>query len=147
MVQPEIDERHYQALSEFRAALARYERASAALSQQRGLSSPQFMLLLHLAATPTVLTMNELAARLLATHNNAVGLVQRAEEAGLVRRMSDPEDGRRTRLALTGPGSALVQDLTARHLRELVEERERLLRSLRYWSAALAELPSPDGQP
>jgi DNA-binding MarR family transcriptional regulator len=52
-------------------------------------------------------------------HHSAVGLVDRAEDAGLVQRSSDPDDQRVVRLALTPLGRRRLERLSAQHLEEL----------------------------
>ena len=71
-------------------------------------------------------------------HNSTVELVDRAERAGLVRRCEDTEDARRSIISLTEQGYAVLQDLVAEHLRELMRRRERL-------AAALSGLPGSAG--
>ncbi len=51
--------------------------------------------------------------------HSAVGLVDRAEAAGFVRRASDPDDARVVRVELTEVGDRLVTELTRAHLAEL----------------------------
>ncbi|MDE3086656.1 MAG: MarR family transcriptional regulator [Acidobacteriota bacterium] len=86
-----------------------------------GLSPSQHQLLLAVrghddARGPTI---GEVADYLLLRHHSAVGLVDRAAEAGLVRRAADDRDGRVTRVRLTRRGDRLLQRLSALHLAEL----------------------------
>jgi hypothetical protein len=55
-----------------------------------------------------------------------VGLVDRAEAAGVVRREPDPDDGRVVRVRLTGIGDHLVTELTKAHLAELYKLADAL---------------------
>jgi DNA-binding MarR family transcriptional regulator len=64
-------------------------------------------------------TVGEVADYLLLRSHSAVGLVDRAEAAGLVRRRRDASDGRVVRVELTGRGDRLVADLTRAHLDQL----------------------------
>jgi DNA-binding MarR family transcriptional regulator len=52
-------------------------------------------------------------------HHSAVGLVDRAEAAGLVRRVADAEDQRVGRVAATPAGDEILHRLTAAHREEL----------------------------
>lgn len=61
----------------------------------------------------------EIADYLMLQRHSAVGLVDRAEAAGIVRRQPDPDDGRVVRVQLTGRGDQLVTSLTRSHLAEL----------------------------
>lgn len=53
--------------------------------------------------------------------HSAVGLVDRAEAAGVVRRVPDPDDARVARVELTEKGDELVTKLTAAHLARLYD--------------------------
>jgi DNA-binding MarR family transcriptional regulator len=52
-------------------------------------------------------------------HHSAVGLIDRAERAGLVQRQEDSGDRRVVRLRLTPQGEGLLQQLTSLHLEEI----------------------------
>lgn len=65
--------------------------------------------------------VREVAEYLLLQSHSAVGLVDRAVAAGLVRRRQDPDDGRVVRVELTDKGDTLVADLTSAHLARLHE--------------------------
>jgi DNA-binding MarR family transcriptional regulator len=64
-------------------------------------------------------SVRELADYLLLQSHSAVGLVQRAEAAGLVRRRPDPDDARVVRVELTDKGGQLVTELTKVTLSEM----------------------------
>ena len=68
------------------------------------------------SASPTI---GDLANYLLLRPHSAVELVDRAEAAGLVRRVPDPADARVVRVELTNRGDLLVTRLTQKHLEEL----------------------------
>jgi DNA-binding MarR family transcriptional regulator len=63
--------------------------------------------------------VGEVADYLLVRHHSAVGLVDRAEEAGLVARVRDVEDRRIVHLALTAEGTKRLATLSTLHLEEL----------------------------
>jgi len=63
--------------------------------------------------------MGEVADYLLLRHHSAVGLVDRAEEAGLVGRTRDEKDHRNVRLQLTAKGTKKLEALSEQHLEEL----------------------------
>lgn len=73
----------------------------------------------HAGSSPP--SVREVADYLLLQSHSAVGLVGRAEAAGLVRRTPDPEDARVVRVELTKKGDQFVTDLTAAHLAKLIE--------------------------
>ena len=63
--------------------------------------------------------MGEIADSLLLKHHSAVGLLDRAEAAGMVKRSPDPSDHRVVRLALTALGRRRLEELSRSHLEEL----------------------------
>ena len=60
-----------------------------------------------------------MARSLLLRHHSAVGLVDRAEAAGLVHRTTDPADHRVVRPLLTNLGQDRLDSLSAVHVEEL----------------------------
>jgi DNA-binding MarR family transcriptional regulator len=70
--------------------------------------------------------LGDVAGHLLLRHHSAVDLVDRAEAAGLLRRVTDTQDQRVVRLELTGDGEARLSELAAAHLEELSRLRPRL---------------------
>ena len=64
-------------------------------------------------------TIGEAAGYLFLRHHSAVGLVDRAEAAGLLERMEDQDDRRVVRLRLTGKGADILVQLSQVHLEEL----------------------------
>ena len=64
-------------------------------------------------------SVRELADYLLLQSHSVVGLVQRAEAAGVVRRHPDPDDARVVRVELTDKGDQLVTELTKATLTEM----------------------------
>lgn len=71
-------------------------------------------------------TIGDVAEHLLLRHHSAVGLVDRAETAGLVHRRQDREDHRVVRLRLTARGAEKLRQLTASTLEELGRLSPRL---------------------
>lgn len=63
--------------------------------------------------------IRDIAGYLLLRRHSAVGLVDRAEAAGVVRRAPDAEDARVVRVVLTEKGDRLVTELTGAHLAQL----------------------------
>jgi DNA-binding MarR family transcriptional regulator len=64
-------------------------------------------------------SVGQLADYLLLQSHSVVGLVDRAEAAGFVRRRPDPDDARVVRVELTGEGDRLVTELTRATLTEM----------------------------
>src|SRR5262245_32014972 len=111
-----LRESDYRALAEWRYALRRFLSASEAITNARGVSPTQYQLLLFVRGfgrgRPSIA---DLAERLQIRHQSAVGLVDRCQKAGLVRRRRDPGNGRRVLVAMTGRGSRLLGRLAADH--------------------------------
>jgi len=84
-------------------------------------------------------TVGTLVDRLQLTQSTVTELVQRAEEAGLVRRTPSRDDARVVHLSLTARGEQLLEPALAAH----AEERQ-LLREL---VTGLADDGSPPGEP
>jgi DNA-binding MarR family transcriptional regulator len=117
----ELTDADYARLLEFRTSLRRFLRWSEMQAEAVGLTPAQHQLLLAIRGhdDPSGPTVRDVAASLLVRHHSAVGLVDRAQEAGLVRRAPDRSDGRVVRLQLTGRGRRLLARVSAEHLVEL----------------------------
>lgn len=116
-----LDDSEYRRLLQFRTALRRFLHWSGQQAEAVGLTPSQHQLLLDIrghddARGPTI---GEVAGYLLLRHHSAVGLVDRAEEAGLVERLEDGKDRRVVRLRLTSRGEETLRSLSAAHLQEL----------------------------
>jgi DNA-binding MarR family transcriptional regulator len=66
------------------------------------------------------------SAALQVRHHAAVGLVDRCERAGLVRRGPDPDDRRQVRVTLTQKGESILAGLSPRNRHELRALRKAL---------------------
>ncbi len=110
----------FENLLDFRVALRRFQRWSEDQAGAVGLTHVQHQLLVaikgHPGGPPSV---GQLAEYLLLQSHSAVGLVDRAEAAGFVRRRPDPDDARVVRVELTDEGDRLVTELTRVTLTEM----------------------------
>ncbi|MGH3171443.1 MAG: MarR family winged helix-turn-helix transcriptional regulator [Trebonia sp.] len=90
---------------------------------EAGLTPAQHQLLVAIKGHPGSCppAVREIAAYLLLQSHSAVGLVDRAEAAGLVHRTPDPDDARVVRVELTDKGDKLVTVLASAHLAKLYE--------------------------
>jgi DNA-binding MarR family transcriptional regulator len=111
----------FEALSEFRFQIRRFERFSEDAVQACGITPLQYLLLLHLKGFPgrEQASIGELAERLQAKHHGVVALVTRCEEGGYVKRRTDDGDRRRVSVHLTKAGERLLAHLAALHRAEL----------------------------
>jgi DNA-binding MarR family transcriptional regulator len=111
----------YANLLAFRTALRRFDSWSHEQARQVGLTHAQHQLLLAVKGhgDPDGPTISEAAEYLNTRHHSAVGLVDRAERAGLLRRVRDGSDARAVRLQLTDLGEDRIAQLAELHLVEL----------------------------
>ncbi len=82
------------------------------------------------ALAPEPAGISHLAERLLLRHHSVVGLVDRLEQAGLVKRVRSAEDRRSAQVILTPKGSTILKKLSVHHRRELHTNMPELLESL-----------------
>lgn len=131
----ELDDSDFRRLLQFRIGLRRFLHWSEEQAERAGLTPAQHQLLLAVRGHdgeqgPTI---GDVAGYLVLRHHSAVGLVDRAEKAGLVERREDSGDRRVVRLRLTPLGSRMLQQLSAAHL----EEIQRLTPSIQELSQGL----------
>lgn len=69
----------------------------------------QFNILLILKEEKNGLSQQALSERLTVTKSNIVGLIDRLEKSGLVKRQMDPEDRRTNCVVLTSEGKAILE--------------------------------------
>jgi len=119
-------------LAEFRYQLRRFVSFSEAACEAAGISAQQYQLLQVIATLPEgqESSISYIAERMVVRHNTAVELVDRAEKAGLVHRVADPNDHRRSLVETTSRGNDLLGQLVPVHLAEVRTENGDLLRSL-----------------
>jgi DNA-binding MarR family transcriptional regulator len=122
-----LDDHDFAELLRFRDALRNFLRWSEGEARAAGLTPTQHQLLLAVRGHDGDPTIGDVAEHLLLRHHSAVELVDRAEQAGLVRRRTDPDDRRVVHLELTSTGEQRLAALSAAHLAEL----HRLQRGLR----------------
>jgi DNA-binding MarR family transcriptional regulator len=120
--------RDFENLLAFRVALRRFQRWSEDQAGAAGLTHVQHQLLVAVKGHPGGVppSVGQVADYLLLQSHSAVGLVDRAEAAGLVRRVPDPDDARVARVELTKAGDRLVTELTAATLAEMHKLAETL---------------------
>ncbi|MDA8309944.1 MAG: MarR family transcriptional regulator [Actinomycetota bacterium] len=129
----------YHRLLALRTGLRRFQHWSEAQARAAGLTPAQHQLLLAVRGheDPEGPRISDIADSLLLRHHSVVGLVDRAEAAGLLRRVRDAEDHRVVRLRLTPSGEERLAALSALH----VEELRRLARQLPDLWEGLPDLP------
>ena len=120
---PRLTRQDFERLLEFRVTLRRFHRWSEDQAQAEGLTHVQHQLLVaikgHHGKVPPA--MGDLAGYLLLRPHSTVELIDRAQDAGLVARTPDGDDGRVVRVRLTSEGERILQKLTQAHLDRLHE--------------------------
>jgi DNA-binding MarR family transcriptional regulator len=113
----------FERLLQLRTGLRRFMRWSERQAQAAGLTAAQHQLLLAVRGHPHPLgpTVGEIADCLVLRHHSAVGLIDRAEAANLVRRTGDPDNHSAVRVTLTPAGAEKLEALTEAHLEELAQ--------------------------
>lgn len=116
-----LSKKEFEALSEFRYQVRRFERFSEDIVQPHGITPLQYLLLLHIKGYPgrDFATVGELAERLQAKPHGMVALVTRCEELQLVVRRQSEVDRRQVEVRLMPKGERLLTKLAALHRSEL----------------------------
>ena len=130
MADDALTDDQYRRLLDLRTGLRRFLHWSEAQAVLVGVTPSHHQLLLavrghHDRRGPAI---GDLAQYLLLRHHSAVGLVDRAEKAGLVERVPDPDDARVVRVRLTAAGASVLARLSTAHLQELDRLVPRLAR-------------------
>jgi DNA-binding MarR family transcriptional regulator len=105
----------------FESALALVDVLDDELGRDAGIPLRWYDVLVHLEETPDGLRMNELAERILYSKSSFTRVVDRMEEAGLVRRVRPENDRRSILVVLTDQGRAMI-DRARRHHRDGIEQ-------------------------
>jgi DNA-binding MarR family transcriptional regulator len=105
----------------FESALALVDVLDAELERDTGLPMRWYDVLVKLEDTPDGLRMNELAERILYSKSGFTRVVDRMEEAHLVRRVRPEDDRRSIRVVLTDEGRETMER-ARRHHRHGIEQ-------------------------
>ena len=97
------------------SALALVDVLDAELERDAGLTQRWYDVLVHLEETPDGLRMNELAERILYSKSGFTRVVDRMEEAGLVRRVRPERDRRSILVVLTDEGRKTMEQARRYH--------------------------------
>ena len=119
----------YESIAAFRYAVRRFLRFSEQAARREGVTPQQHQLLLAIKGFPSrdYASVSELAERLQMRQHSMVGLIDRTEAQGLVRREQGMVDRRQVFVSLTPDGEAKLLRLSVQHRRELLTMREALL--------------------
>jgi DNA-binding MarR family transcriptional regulator len=112
-------------VAEFRVALRRFLHHTERVARECGITPRWYLLLLLIKGAPDLSersTVTELAERLYLAQSTVTELVDRAEQAGLLRREPSAADGRVAHLRLTAEG----EERFAQAFESLASERRAL---------------------
>ena len=99
----------------FESALALVDVLDAELERDAGIPLRWYDALVHLEETPDGLRMNELAERILYSKSGFTRVVDRMEEAGLVRRVRPEHDRRSILVVLSEKGRETMEEARRHH--------------------------------
>ena len=97
------------------SALALVDVLDTELEQAAGISQRWYDVLVHLEESPEGIPMNELAERILYSKSGFTRVVDRMEEAGLVRRLRPEHDRRTIPIVLTDKGTQTLEHARRHH--------------------------------
>lgn len=111
----------YETLAEFRYALRKFLSFSEEAAAAHGVSPQQYQALLAIEGFPgrSWVAIAELAEQMRIAHHSAVGLADRMEALGLVKRSPSAQDRRRVQVSLTRKGRQVLARLYRIHRAEL----------------------------
>ena len=111
----------YELLAAFRYALRKFLGFSENAAIANGVSPQQYQTLLAIEGFPgrNWVTVGELAKQMRIAHHSAVGMVDRMEGLGLLKRASSEQDRRRVQVSLTRKGHYILEKLYRIHRAEL----------------------------
>jgi DNA-binding MarR family transcriptional regulator len=105
----------------FESALALNDVLDAELERDAGIPLRWYDVLVHLEERPDGLRMNELADRILYSKSGFTRVVDRLEDAGLVRRVRPENDRRSILVVITDDGRRTLQRARGHHRRAIDE--------------------------
>ncbi|HEV7126688.1 MAG TPA: MarR family transcriptional regulator [Ktedonobacterales bacterium] len=123
-----ITKGEFEAIAAFRYAIRKFLRFSEQAARKEGITPQQHQLMLALKGFPgrDIATVTELAERLQMRQHSMVGLIDRTEGQGFVRREPGTADRRHVFVRITPAGEAILQRLALQHRFELHSMRDAL---------------------
>jgi DNA-binding MarR family transcriptional regulator len=131
----------YEMLAAFRYSLRQFLSFSEKAAEGVGLTQQQYqaLLVVRAHAGPGLLTISDLAAQMLIKHHSAVGMVNRLEQQGMVRREPLAEDGRKVGIRITPMGQRVFDRLASSHRGELRRIGPDLVRFMTFFAGGPGE--------
>ncbi|MGB2591454.1 MAG: MarR family transcriptional regulator [Candidatus Acidiferrum sp.] len=127
-----IHEHEYAALAEVRYLIRQYLQGSDRAAEAAGVEPQQYQMLLAIRGLPDRdgASIRRLAERLLLRHHSAVGLIDRLEARGYVRRKASDRDRRQLCVVLLPRGQRALERVVKERLHELRESGHALILAL-----------------
>lgn len=144
-----LDTADFERLLQLRTGLRRFLRWSEAQARAAGVTPARHQLLLAVRGHPDPdgPTIGEVADYLVLRHHSAVGLVDRAVTAGLVKRVRDPISNSVVRVTLTPAGTDRLEALAETHMQELAHLGPTIRTLWRALEQSDGEAPHPAAAP
>lgn len=123
-----FDKSDYVALAEFRRSIRKYIRFAEVGARAEGITPQQHQVLLAIMGQPNRdwALISEIAEFMQLRHHTVVGLVDRCQASGLVKRATSASDRRKVEVSLTPRGQSILDRLSQRNMKELMALRENL---------------------
>ncbi|CCE10106.1 Transcriptional regulator, MarR family [Bradyrhizobium sp. STM 3843] len=131
----EVRDVDYRALAQFRYELRKFVAFSESAARKERLTPQQHQALLSIKgfSKDKPVSVGELAKLLLIRHHTAVELVDRMSRLGLIVRLADPDDRRRSLVRLTAEGERRLRKLSKIHFEELSAVGDALTEMLQHF--------------
>lgn len=122
----------YRAVSDLRYVLRKFLHEAETSTTAAGVTRQQYLLLISIAGMPPNMqpTVGNLAERMVLESNSTTALIDRAEDAKLVRRTQDITNRRFVYVVLTPLGQQVLDRLVASQVRELLTLTPELMHAI-----------------
>jgi DNA-binding MarR family transcriptional regulator len=136
----------YVALAELRYRIRQFVQGGDQAALFAGIEPQQYQMLLAIRglSNQDEASIGRLADRMLLRHHSAVGLIDRLESQGFVRRTRSRTDLRRVRVSLLPRGKRVLEDIVRQRLDELRDSGHAFVAAI---AAILDESESPEDRP
>jgi DNA-binding MarR family transcriptional regulator len=126
-----ICDSEYIALAELRYRIRQFLRGSDDAAEAAGLEPQQYQMLLAIRGISDAVNIGRLAERLALRHHSAVGLIDRLEAHGYVRRARSGRDQRQVSVVLLPRGRRVLEKVVHQRLHELRGSGRALVATIR----------------
>jgi DNA-binding MarR family transcriptional regulator len=141
-----VRDSEYAALAELRYRIRQFVRGSDQAALSDGIEPQQYQMLLAIRglSNQDEATIGRLAERMLLRHHSTVGMIDRLESQGFVRRTRSRTDLRRVRVSLLPRGKRVLEGIVRQRLGELRDRGHAFVAAI---AAILDESESTENRP